>query len=146
MTVHPYPRLVDADREWATRRDRAVAAHAADLARREAAEAAQAAELLREFVAAARERGPAPVPLTARSYDGRGRYRTKLRGWYLSVDQRMAVAEDGRFYLMLVRGSLTARFTGVDLAPATPRLVLGEGGRDGERIPLRTVLDRLLQR
>jgi len=29
---------VDADREWATRRNRAVAAHAADLARREAAE------------------------------------------------------------------------------------------------------------
>jgi hypothetical protein len=62
---------VDADREWATRRNRAVTAHAADLARREAAEAARAAELLREFVAAARELGLAPVPLTARSYGGR---------------------------------------------------------------------------
>jgi hypothetical protein len=88
----------------------------------------------------------APVPLTARSYGGRGRYRTKLRGWYLSPDETMAVAEDGRFYLLTVRGSLAARFTGVDVAPATPRLVLGEGGRDGERIPLRAVLDRLLQR
>jgi hypothetical protein len=145
-TARPYPRRVDADREWATRRNRAVAAHAADLARREAAEAARAAELLREFVAAARERGLAPVPLTARSYGGRGRYRTKLRGWYLSPDETMAVAEDGRFYLLTVRGSLAARFTGVDVAPATPRPVLGEGGRDGERIPLRTVLDRLLER
>jgi hypothetical protein len=77
-TARPHPRRVDADREWATRRNRAVAAHAADLARREAAEAARAAELLREFVAAARERGLAPVPLTARSYGGRGRYRTKV--------------------------------------------------------------------
>jgi hypothetical protein len=137
---------VDADREWAARRNRAVAAHAADLARREAAEAARAAQMLREFVGAARERGLAPVPLTARSYSGRGRYRTKQRGWYLSTDETMAVGEDGQFYLLTVRGSLAARFTGVDVAPATPRLVLGEGGRDGERIPLRTVLDRLLER
>jgi hypothetical protein len=111
---------VDADREWATQRNRAVAAHAADLARREAADAVRATELLREFVVAARERGLAPVPLTARSYGGRS-YRTKLRGWYLSPDDTMAVAEDGRFYLLTVRGSLAARFTGVDVAPATPR-------------------------
>ena len=38
-TARPYPRGVDADREWATRRNRAVTAHAADLARREATEA-----------------------------------------------------------------------------------------------------------
>jgi hypothetical protein len=69
-SLPPYPRGVDADRDWATLRNRAIAAHAADLARREAAEAAQAAELLRGFVAAARERGLAPVPLTARDYGG----------------------------------------------------------------------------
>jgi hypothetical protein len=137
---------VDADREWATRRNRAVAAHAADLARRETAEAAQAAELLREFVASARDRGMTPESLTARSYGGRARYRTRLRGWYLNHEQTMAVAEDGAFYLLAVPGSLRARFTGVDVAPATPRLVLGEGGRDGERIALRAVLGRLLER
>jgi hypothetical protein len=43
---------VAADREWATRRNRAVAAHAADLARREAAEAARAAEF---------DTGPSPL-------------------------------------------------------------------------------------
>jgi alkylation response protein AidB-like acyl-CoA dehydrogenase len=43
-TARPYLRRVAADREWATRRNRAVAAHAADLARREAGEAARAAE------------------------------------------------------------------------------------------------------
>jgi hypothetical protein len=137
---------VNADREWATRRDRAIAAHAADLARRQAADAVRASELLREFVVAARERGLAPVPLTARSYRGRGRYRTTLHGWYLSPDETIAVADDGRFYVLTVRGSFVARFTGVDVAPATPRLVLGEGGRDGERIALRIVLDRLLER
>jgi hypothetical protein len=137
---------VDADRDWAAQRNRAVVAHAAELARREAAEAAQAAELLRGFVAAARERGLAPVPLTARGYGGRGRYRTKLRGWYLNAAQTVAVGEDGHFYVLTVRGSLAARLTGVDVAPATPRPVLGEGGRDGDRIPLRTALDRLLAR
>lgn len=137
---------MDTDREWAARRNRAVAAHAADLAHRQTTEAAQAAQLVREFVAAARERGMAPVRLTARPYGGRGRYRTKLRGWYLDHGQTMAVAEDGAFYLLAVPGSLAARFTGVDIVPATPRLVLGEGGRDGERIALRTVLDRLLER
>lgn len=145
-TVSPYPSCVDVGQDWAAQRDRAVAAHAADLARREAVEAAQAAGMLREFVAAARERGLAPVPLKARSYRGRSRYRTKLRGWYLTADERMAVAEDGQLYVLRVHGSLTARLTGVDLTPATPRLVLGEGGRDGERIPLRTVLDRILER
>ena len=136
---------MDADGGWASQRDRAIAVHAADLARREAAEAAQAGELLREFVAEARERGLAPAPLKAQSYGGRT-YRTKLRGWYLSPDETMAVAEDGRFYRLTVQESFAARLHGVEIAPATPRLVFGEGGRDGERIPLRTVLDRLLDR
>jgi aminoglycoside phosphotransferase (APT) family kinase protein len=37
-TARPYPRRVDAAREWATRPNRAIASHAADLARREAAD------------------------------------------------------------------------------------------------------------
>jgi hypothetical protein len=131
------------DPEWRAQRDRAVAAQAADQARRATAEAGQAAGMLREFVAAARARGLAPVPLVARSYGG-ARYRTMLRGWYLRRDESMAVAEDGRFYVLTVPGSLAARFTGARPEPATPRLVLGEGGRDGERMPLRAVLDRLL--
>ncbi|WP_305784125.1 hypothetical protein [Symbioplanes lichenis] len=131
------------DPEWQAQRDRAVAAHAADLTRQAAAEAAQAAAMLHDFVTAARDHGPPPVPLTARSYAGT-RYRTRLRGWYLRRDETMAVAEDGQFYLLTVPASLTARLTGARPEPATPRLILGEGGRDGERIPLRAVLDRLL--
>jgi hypothetical protein len=51
-TARPHPQRVDADRERATRRNRAVAAHAADLPRREAAEAARAAEF---------DTGPSPL-------------------------------------------------------------------------------------
>jgi hypothetical protein len=37
-----------------------------------------------------------------------------------------------------------ARLTGAVVHPAAPRLVIGEGGRDGERISLRELLTRRL--
>ena len=138
------------DEDWAEQRKRAIAVHSAELARKEAAEAAQASQLLVEFVAAARGQGIEPVTLAARSYDGKHRYRTKLRGWYLSGDERFAVDEDGRFYILTVpgsfMGSLRSLIAGAQVEPARPRLVIGEGGRDGERIPLRALLDRALRR
>jgi hypothetical protein len=134
------------DADWVAQRDRAVSAHAADQERRAAAETKQARELVRRFVAAAREKGIAPVPLRARSYDGRHRYRTGLRGWYLHGDEAMAVGEDGEFYILTVRGSVRALVTGVRPAPSRPRTIIGEGGRDGDRIPLSTLLDRILTR
>jgi hypothetical protein len=130
--------------DWAEQRQRAISVHASELARREAAEAAQAEALLRAFVASARERGLAPVALFARSHDGRHRYRTRLRGWYLRSDEGLAVDEDARFYILSVPGSLRSVFTGARVEPARPRLVIGEGGRDGERIPLRVLLERRL--
>jgi hypothetical protein len=127
---------------WESQRSRAIAAHAAELARREAAEAEQARRLLRAFVDAAQERGIAPVALVARSYDGRYRYRTRLRGWYLRDE--IAVDERGEFYILLVPRSLRALVTGVVVEAARPRLVIGEGARDGERMSLRALLDRAL--
>jgi hypothetical protein len=132
------------DSEWAQQRSRAIASHGADLARREAADAAAAEEMLRGFLRAARDRGLPPVALVARSYDGRHRYRTNLRGWYLRADEGIAVGEDGKFYILAVRGSVRDLITGAHVAPARPRLVIGEGGRDGDRITLRTLLDRRL--
>jgi hypothetical protein len=132
------------DSEWARQRGHAIASHAAELARREAADRDQAAAMLAGFVRAARSRGIAPVPLRARSHDGRHRYRTGLRGWYLRADEGLAVGEDGEFYILSVPGSLRALVTGTGVAPARPRLIIGEGGRDGERIALRALLDRLL--
>jgi hypothetical protein len=129
---------------WAEQRARAIDAHAADLARRTAADAEKAAGMLREFVTVARDRGVAPVRLVARSYDGRHRYRTGLRGWYLRSDGGVAVGEDGHFYVLAVPPSVKGLLTGVTLTPSAPRLILGEGGRDGERVTLRVALDHVL--
>jgi hypothetical protein len=129
---------------WAEQRRRAIATHAAALDQRKAAETAQARELVAAFVREAHVRGLPTTPLTARGYHGRARYRTGLRGWYLVPDGSLAVGEDGGFYLLAVPASWRARLTGARLTPQDPPLVVGEGGRDGDSIPLRTLLRQRL--
>jgi hypothetical protein len=131
---------------WRERRDHAFARHAAEDRRRREAEAREARELLAEFVREAQQRGLPPSRLTARAYHGRASYRTGLRGWYLRADRSLAVGTDGELYLLAVPASLRARLTGATLQPQRPRLVVGEGGRDGESIPLRTLLRARLDR
>ena len=104
-------------------------------------ETAQARRLVADFAAAARERGLRPSALVARGYSGRGRYRTGLHGWYLRPEGGIAVGTDGEFYLLTVPDSMRARLAGVTVEPAQPRLVVGEGARDGERISLSELLD-----
>ncbi|MGN9767006.1 hypothetical protein ACTMS2_17820 [Micromonospora sp. SD12] len=130
--------------DWRERRRQAVRAHAAADEQRRAAERAEAAELVARFVAEAVRRGLPPTPLTARSYDGRGRYRTRLRGWYVDRARSRAVDTDGRFHLLTVPGGLRARLFGADPEPSPPPLVVGAGGRDGESIPLEVLLARRL--
>ncbi|WFE21300.1 hypothetical protein O7621_26210 [Solwaraspora sp. WMMD937] len=130
--------------DWARQRRQAIAAHAADQQRRRASEALQAADLLAEFVAAARRHGIAAQHLSAQPHHGRGRYRTGLHGWYLKSDRTLAVGTDGNLYLLTVPASLRSRLTGVRVSSMEPRLVIGAGGRDGESIPLATLLDRRL--
>jgi hypothetical protein len=130
--------------EWAEARRRAVEGHAAAEDRRKADEAAAARELIADFVRAAEERALPATRLTARPYQGGARYRTALRGWYLKADRSLAVGTDGELYLLHVPASLRARLAGASVVPHQPRLVVGEGGRDGESIPLRTLLDRRL--
>ncbi|MGI5243692.1 hypothetical protein [Dactylosporangium sp. CA-139066] len=132
-----------ADVGWREQRARAVAHHGAELERRRGAEAAQAAALIAEFVQAARRAGPPPQVLRARSYAGRS-YRTSLRGWYLNPERTIAISEAGQYYSLLVPPSARAWLTGADPQPQPPRLVVGEGGRDGESMPLATLLERLL--
>ncbi|MER7459790.1 hypothetical protein [Micromonospora sp. NPDC126480] len=131
-------------RDWREQRRRAVAAHAAADESRRAAETAEAAELVAWFVAEAHRRGLPPERLTARSYDGRGPYRTRLRGWYIDRGRTRAVDVDGRFHLLTVPGGLRARLFGADPQPSPPPLVVGAGGRDGESMPLRAMLTRRL--
>ncbi|MEH1102908.1 hypothetical protein [Micromonospora sp. CPCC 205561] len=130
--------------EWRERQRRAVRAHAAADERRRAAEQTEAAELVAWFVAEATRRGLPPERLTARGVDGRGSYRTRLRGWYVDRARTRAVDVDGRFHLLTVAGGVRARLFGAEPQPGPPPLVVGAGGRDGESIPLRTLLARRL--
>jgi hypothetical protein len=129
---------------WAEQRRRAVAAHAAAQAAARSAEAATASALLADFVREAANRGLRPQALRARSLSGRATYRTRLRGWYLRADRSVAVGEDGRFYVLSAPASWRARWTGAELRPSEPRLVLGAGGGDGEAVPLDQLLRRRL--
>jgi len=129
--------------DWQEQRARAIAHHGAALDQRRAAETAQAMTQITEFVAAARAAGLPVSPLRARSYGGRS-YRTKLQGWYLNADHTIAVATDGQYYSLLVPGSVKAWLTGYTPQPQDPRLIVGEGARDGESIPLAKLLQRRL--
>ncbi|WP_433392445.1 hypothetical protein [Micromonospora sp. KLBMP9576] len=131
-------------RGWLEQQRQAVRAHADADARQRAAEQAEAAELVAWFVAEAVRRGLPATRLTARGYDGRGGYRTRLTGWYIDRAGTRAVDVAGRFHLLTVAGGLRARLLGVDPQPSAPPLVVGAGGRDGESIPLRTLLTRRL--
>ena len=129
---------------WHEQRRQAVAGHAAAFEAGRAAEAEQAAALLADFVRQAGERGLTPVVLSAKSFDGRSTYRTKLRGWYLKRNRSVAVGADGEYYVLTVPPSLRARFSGADIPPSVPRLVVGAGGGDGETFPLAELLQRRL--
>ena len=129
---------------WREQRQRAVEAHARAQQDAKDARTAEARRLIADFVRAASERGVAPTALTAPAYNGRGRYRTKLRGWYLDPRRSMAVDTGGEFYVLGVPNSLKARLVGADPAPQPPPLVIGEGGRDGESIALKDLLQRRL--
>ncbi|MFI6330275.1 hypothetical protein ACIBBG_18490 [Micromonospora chersina] len=131
--------------EWREQQRRAVRAHAAADARQRAAEQAEAAELVARFAAEASRRGLRTERLTAAGYDGRGRYRTRITGWYVDRARSRAVDTEGRFYLLSVPPSLRARLFGADPEPAPPPLVVGRGGRDGESVPLATLLSLRLE-
>jgi hypothetical protein len=135
---------MDEQAAWHEQRRRAVDGHAAALAAGRAAEASQAAALLADFVRRAAERGLPPHPLTARSVGGRTTYRTRVQGWYLKSNRSVAVGAGGEYYVLTVPASLRARFTGAQLTPSTPRLIVGAGGGDGETIPLAQLLAQRL--
>jgi hypothetical protein len=129
---------------WREERRAAAAAHGELLASRQRAESAQAQEQIDAFLRRARTAGHAPVALSARSYDGRARYRTPLTGWYLRRDETVAIDTDGKFYVLTTPASLAARFRGVTPEPSAPPLVIGAGGKDGESIDMSEALARLL--
>lgn len=134
----------DDGRQWRERQRRAVRAHAEADERARAAEHAAAGELVARFAAEATRRGLRTTRLTARSYDGRARYRTRLTGWYVDRALSRAVDTEGRFHLLTVPASVRSLLFGADPRPDPAPLVVGRGGRDGESVPLRDLLERRL--
>jgi len=126
---------------WHDERRAAADAQAERAARLRADEVARARELVAGFVAEAVRRGLATSPLLARAGDTGDSYRTALVGWYLRRDGSLGIAVDGEMYTLVARKSLRARFGGVDLEPAEPRLQAGIGARDGESVALATLLE-----
>ncbi|MEE6311648.1 hypothetical protein V1634_32965 [Plantactinospora veratri] len=130
--------------DWAEQRRQAITARAMADQRRRDAEHEEARLLVEAFAAAARERGLRRTRLTALGYDGRTRYRTNLTGWYLDLARIHAVDAAGNFYLLTVPTSLRARLTGATPQPQPPKLVVGEGGPDGQSMPLAALLRKRL--
>ena len=125
---------------WREERRQAAAEHAAALERRKASETAQARELLADFIATLKERGVEPEPLRAQVVGSNASYRTNLTGWYLRRNRSLAVDVDGNFYILGVQASLKARVAGVHILPSDPPIIVGQGARDGESMPLAELL------
>lgn len=129
--------------DWAARRREAAAERARLLAARQDAEHARAGRIVSLFLRVARQEGLEPVPLRVRGYGG-GSARTGLRGWYLRADQTVGIDTEGRFYTLTARLGALDRLRGYTPSPEPVPMTIGEGGRDGDIVPLRFALDRLL--
>ena len=123
-----------ADSDWAASRRRAAAQNA---------EYARAARIVELFLRVAHDEGLEDVPLRVRGYGG-GSARTPLRGWYLRADETVGIDTLGRFYILSMPLSLSQRLRGVRPESQPVPMTIGEGGRDGDIVPLRFALDRLL--
>lgn len=128
---------------WAEQRRENARLQAESLAAAKAAESAQASAYLRQFASAARAANLPTETLVVRARGGKGSARTSIQGWYLRVDQTMAVDSEGNFYLLQDHLTLKDRLRGFTPTPSDPPLVLGYGGRDGESIDLVDALTRL---
>ena len=132
-----------ADSDWAASRRRAAAQRARMLQERQNAEHARAARIVELFLRVARDEGLEDVPLRVRGYGG-GSARTPLRGWYLRADETVGIDTLGRFYILSMPLNLSQRLHGVRPESQPVPMTIGEGGRDGDIVPLRFALDRLL--
>lgn len=132
----PPPRRETYRREQALLRE----AMAAAAAQREAGEAQR---LIDQFIADARSSGIEPEPLRMH-LSGGGTARTDKLGWYIKIDQTVAIGNDGGYYLLSMPGGLRERLSGVKLKPNQPSMQVNKGGRDGESGELADFLTRRL--
>lgn len=131
------------DSGWAESRRQAAGQRARMLQERQNAEYARAARIVDLFLQVARNDGLEAVPLRVRGYSG-GTARTPLHGWYLRSDGTVGIDTEGRFYILSMPLSLGQRLRGVRPESQPVPMTIGEGGRDGDIVPLRFALNRLL--
>lgn len=132
-----------AEHDWAAQRREAAVERARLLQDRQDAEHARAARVVSLFLQVARSEGLEAQPLRVRGYSG-GTARTALRGWYLRADESVALDHEGRFYVLRESLGLRERLMGASPVAEPVPMTIGEGGRDGDVVPLRFALDRLL--
>lgn len=124
---------------------RADALRRQEMARTAANQEAQAAQqLIDAFIAQAKQLGIEPEPLRMK-LSGGGTARTDKLGWYIKVNQTVAIGEDGGYYILSMPGGLRERLTGVQLSPSQPALQVSRGGRDGETGDLADFLTKRLR-
>ena len=131
------------DSDWAASRRRAAMQRARMLQEHQDAEHARACRIVGLFLRVAREEGLEDVPLRVRGYAG-GSARTPLHGWYLRADEKVGIDTEGNYYVLSMPLSLRHRLRGVRPESQPVPMTIGEGGRDGDIVPLRFALDRLL--
>ena len=129
--------------DWAAQRTEAARVQGERLAARKNAEHVKAEALIAQHFPLIQQKGPAPVPLVVQGYGGIGSARTNLTGWYLRHNRTVALGTDGKFYVLTAPLSLKDRITGVRPQPTRPPLIIGEGGKDGESVPLEEALKRV---
>lgn len=130
---------------WREQRREAAAAQAEALDRRKAAETEQARALLAEFIEKLRVAGVEPQPLKAPVVGSGTSYRTGITGWYLRRNKSLGLDTDGNFYILGTQPSLKSLLFGVQVLPSDPPVIVGQGGRDGESIPLKQLLQNRLE-
>ena len=130
----------DVARRRAERVDRAAEHRKAQEGRREQ-ESAKAQVLVDRFVERAVDAGLPTEELMARPWSGRGSYRTGVTGWYVRTNHSIGVSREGGFYVLNVAPVRFGRWRTVRIEPSPPPLIVGEGARDGESIPLAELLE-----
>ncbi|MFI5706979.1 hypothetical protein [Kribbella sp. NPDC051620] len=132
---------MDDPQTWREARREAAAAQAAALQHRKDNETAQARKLLAEFVAKMHSLGIEPQPLRAPVVGSGASYRTDVTGWYLRRNHSLGVDAEGNFYILGMQPSVKARLLGVQVQPSDPPIIIGQGARDGESLPLKQLLE-----
>lgn len=135
---------MDDQTSWREQRREAAAAQAEALDRRRAAESQQARALLTGFIEKLRVAGVEPQLLRAPVVGSGTSYRTGITGWYLRRNKALGVDTDGNFYILGTQPSLKSRLLGVQVIPSDPPLIIGQGARDGESLPLKQLLQNRL--